>query len=286
MDFTISEIHLGVIMKRGNTANQQTRAPDAEANKIDMRNEIQEQYGKQAIPWFCWVFDALDLPKGSRLLELGSGTGTFWQENKARMPAGWKILLTDQDADMVQSAKANLAAFRRKFRFTRTDSQAIPFPSESFDAVLAIGLLDLVPDLQQALSEIWRVLRPSGTFIATAGGKGHLQEMEELLRVFIPAQQAEQLGGSEERFGLENGEGLLAPFFEDIVRRGYNDRMVFTELQPILNYMFSERGIIWSMPLDKLGVFVHQVKLKLAQKGSLEVTVRKGLFTARKKNDL
>jgi ubiquinone/menaquinone biosynthesis C-methylase UbiE len=186
---------------------------------------------------------------------------------------------------MVQRARTNLKGARprpRMRRFLEVNCQALPFISERFDTVLAIGLLDLVPDLDRALNEARRVLRPDGQFIATAGGKGHLQELETLLQPFLPDKIVQCLGGQEDRFGLDNGEQLLSPYFKKIVRRDYNDQLVFTELSPVLDYILSEQEIAWSMPLSRLDEFFHHVKRELAQSGQIAVTVRKGVFVARK----
>jgi len=45
-----------------------------------------------------------------------------------------------------------------------TDPVALPFPDESFDAVLSCGVLEHVPQENESLKEIHRVLRPGGRF--------------------------------------------------------------------------------------------------------------------------
>ena len=258
-----------------------------DTNKLDLRNEIQEKYRSHPVAWQEWVFQSMELPENSRVLELGAGTGTLWQGNadrlKSRIPASWEILLTDRALDMVQKARANLTTMQSGMAFLNLDGQALPFPEESFDAVIAIGLLDLVPDLNQAMSEAWRVLRPSGQLIATAGGKGHLEELEDLLRPYLPPGTAETLGGNEDQFGMENGEMHLARFFEEVVRRDYTDRLVFQELEPILEYALSEQAIARAIPLTRLGECVRYIRQNLEKFGKVTVTVRKGLFVARKK---
>lgn len=48
----------------------------------------------------------------------------------------------------------------------RLDVQALPFNDASFDLVIANHLLEHVTDPMQALSELYRVLRPSGVLVA------------------------------------------------------------------------------------------------------------------------
>ena len=254
-----------------------------DTHKIDLRNEIQQKLGSQPVAWFPWLFQILDLPGQCRVLELGCGTGSFWKENREKVRPGWNVLLSDLEPEMVRRAHSDLTEMKNPMQFLTVDSQTLPFPDESFDAVIAIGVLDLVPDLQQTLGEIRRVLRSSGVFLTTAGGKGHLQELEGMLQPFLPAGQAELLGGREDRFGLENGARLLSPYFQEVARHDYNDRLAFPSMQIVLDYVLSEQAVIWHMTLNKLAGFVQRIKKVLAQDGMVHVTVRKGAFLARKK---
>lgn len=253
-----------------------------DAQKIDLRNEIQEAYGEQPLPWFAWVFNLLQLPAQSRILELGCGTGPLWEENLPRIPRSWEIILTDRSTTMLRSARESLDQPRFKERFLGVDSMQLPFADARFDAVIAVGLLDLLPDLASALRDIWRVLKPSGVFLATAGGKGHLKELGALVRPYLPEEHVQMIGGDERHFGLENGADRLSTYFDEITRNDYRDRMVFTEYQPVLDYVLSEQIVAGGMTLEQLSSFVQRVKNRLARNGSLEVTIRKGAFIARK----
>lgn len=49
------------------------------------------------------------------------------------------------------------------------DAERIPFPDESFDAVVSYATLEHIPDIQQAITEAHRVVRRGGHFFATWG---------------------------------------------------------------------------------------------------------------------
>ena len=63
------------------------------------------------------------------------------------------------------------------------DAMDLPFEDASFDAVVAMWMLYHVPDLDVALAEVRRVLRPGGLFVAVTNGDAH---MAGLLRASTP----------------------------------------------------------------------------------------------------
>jgi ubiquinone/menaquinone biosynthesis C-methylase UbiE len=253
-------------------------------NKLDLRNEIQAVYARSGLPWFAWVFGALDLPPRCRILELGGGTGSLWAENAPSIPKGWQVVISDPALPMTRGARERLRAAKLPIRprYAAIDAAHLPFPDSSFDAVLAVGVFDLVPDLFQALRETARVLAPSGQLIATAGGQGHLGELETLLRPLVPAQTAEMIGGVESRFGMENGASLLAPFFDEVRQQPYRDQLAFPEPQPVLDYILSEQAIAWSLTVQQVGEVVARVRQSIRKRGAFTVTLHKGIFIARK----
>jgi ubiquinone/menaquinone biosynthesis C-methylase UbiE len=259
-----------------------TEVENKDASKLDLRNEIQEEYRSHPAPWFGWVFAHLRLPENARILEIGCGSGMLWQENLAEVSPRWEIILSDLSRGMVSVARNNLTETILQSRFLSLNSQGLPFQDETFDAVLAIGVLDQVPDLNLTLCEVQRILRPSGLFMASAGGREHLLEMRTMLKPYVAEERAELLGGEEDQFGLENGKQILEPHFDKIARYDYLDRMQFIELQPILDYVLSEEAVVWDLRLHRLSQFVWELKHRLIQEGKIEVGVQKCLFTARK----
>src|SRR5207249_3059431 len=133
-----------------------------------------------------WVFDRICLPAKARVLELGCGPGTLWRENGERIPADWEITLTDFSPGMVQEARHNLRDVPRNFAFALADAQAIPYPSGSFDAVIANHMLYHVPDRERALSEVQRVLQPGGRLYAATCGQTHLRELHDRVQQAAP----------------------------------------------------------------------------------------------------
>lgn len=250
-----------------------------DATDLTTRIQIQARYGKNPKDWFTWFFERLHLPETSLILELGCGPGNLWGENLSRVPPNWKVILSDLSSGMLQRARQQLPTDRSCFTFVVLNAQSVPFPNSSFEAVIAGGLLDHVPDRVQALDEIRRVLKPGGQFITTTGSRGHLREIETLVQPFIP--QAD-FGGDPARFGLENGAEILAPWFSKTRLERYNDELIFKQTGPILAYVQSEAQVREKLKGEKLAAFRQFVKNELAARGEFHVTSEKGLFTATK----
>ncbi|MFD0633875.1 class I SAM-dependent methyltransferase [Catenulispora yoronensis] len=106
--------------------------------------------------------DALNLAVGDRVLDAGCGLGLpalDVAENTGASVVGITVSQTEVDA---ATARAEAARMQERVRFQRADYMALPFPDDSFDAVLAMESLVHAPDLGRALREFHRVLRPGG----------------------------------------------------------------------------------------------------------------------------
>ena len=99
--------------------------------------------------------------RDKEVLELATGPGLL---AKHVAPAAKWMVATDYSDGMITEARkgenpANLS-------FEIADAMDLPYPEDSFDAVLIANALHIVPDPEKVLSEIDRVLRPEGILIA------------------------------------------------------------------------------------------------------------------------
>ncbi len=101
-------------------------------------------------------------PYGNRLLDLGCGTGDLAREALRQQPAA-QVTAADFTLAMMQAGKRRAAA---PFGWSTADALRLPFPGEHFDALVSGFLLRNVADIDQALREQWRVLKPGGRVVA------------------------------------------------------------------------------------------------------------------------
>jgi ubiquinone/menaquinone biosynthesis C-methylase UbiE len=250
-------------------ANQQYK----DGSNLNARIALHQKFSSNKYDWQRWVFDQLDLPSNSRVLECGCGPGWLWLRNADRIPQEWEVTLSDFSAGMLKEARANLEDIPANLHFQQFDIQAIPLEDAYFDAVIANHMLYHVPDRAKALAEIKRVLKPTGKLYAATNGTNHLRELDE----FEAGQFGLEVGRYSLNFTLSNGEIELAPFFSSIERRQYQDSLAVTEVEPLINYMLSSHHDPTPEQLANARAKIAQV---IAEKGVFHITKETGIFIA------
>jgi ubiquinone/menaquinone biosynthesis C-methylase UbiE len=101
------------------------------------------------------------LKPGMRILELGCGTGYFTRE---LVRSGADIVAIDVSPDLLEIARANCSA--PNVRYDVQNAYALTYPDATFDSVVGSSILHHL-EIKEALREIYRVLKPSGTIYFT-----------------------------------------------------------------------------------------------------------------------
>ncbi|MFV0593739.1 MAG: arsenite methyltransferase [Draconibacterium sp.] len=102
---------------------------------------------------------------GDSVLDLGSGAGNDCFVARSIVGESGKVTGLDLTEEMIGKARANLAKTGfTNLEFILGDIENMPLPDNTFDVVISNCVLNLVPNKQQAFSEIFRVLKPGGHF--------------------------------------------------------------------------------------------------------------------------
>ena len=110
------------------------------------------------------LFNAAKVTKGQRLLDVCSGHGGLAAEAARR---GADVVAIDFSAEAVAIARARTAGVD----FRQGDAQNLEFPGASFDTVVCGYGIIHVPEPDRALSEMFRVLKPSGRLAVSVWDK-------------------------------------------------------------------------------------------------------------------
>lgn len=117
---------------------------------------IFEQYADELV-------NRLSILPVSRVLEIACGTGVLTRAMARNLPHSVQITATDLNEAMLTYASA--AALNRTVEWREADAMAIPFPDDTFDAVVCQFGVMFFPDKRGAFAEARRVLKPGGAFV-------------------------------------------------------------------------------------------------------------------------
>jgi SAM-dependent methyltransferase len=148
------------------------------------------------------AFAAVAEAHPARVLEVGCGPGAF--AVLVRDAVTRDVVALDISPRMVDLALA------RGLDARVGDVCALPFPAASFDCVVANWMLYHAPDIDLALAELARVLRPGGRLVAATNSVRHLEELWDVV--------GRDRSAEEWHFMSEDGEELLARHFASVRR--------------------------------------------------------------------
>lgn len=121
-----------------------------------------------------------------RVLEIGFGSGT----NVAFLPDEVTTLLAIDPATIGRDMAAKRIERRGiPVEFVGLDGSAIELPDESVDCVLSTLTLCTIPDVERALGEVARVLKPGGTFHFFEHGRSVVESTRKWQDRLTPVQK-------------------------------------------------------------------------------------------------
>ena len=134
------------------------------------------------------VLDGVDVA-GKTVLDIGCGSGGIaiyiLRKHGAAHVTGF-----DVEEPVIRHAidRAALCGLTSGIDFVQATPGPLPFPDESFDIVFSKDALLHVPDKDALFAEIFRVLKPGGTFAASNWMIGHDGEPSEDMKTYIAAE--------------------------------------------------------------------------------------------------
>jgi phosphatidylethanolamine/phosphatidyl-N-methylethanolamine N-methyltransferase len=162
--------------------------------------------------------------RGGRVLEVGVGTGL----SLGRYSTGVTVTGVDYSEEMLAQARERVATggLAHVDGLRQMDARALDFPDDSFDVVVAMYLISVVPEPERVLAEMARVCKPEGEIVVVnhfAAETGALSRLERALGPF-----ADRMGWHAD---FEIATVLDSGHVEEVAREGLAPLGLFTFLR-------------------------------------------------------
>lgn len=141
-----------------------------DAHVYDTSLKYVSDYGKELV-------DLLNPQQGEKILDLGCGTGELTQEIAK---SGASVIGFDQSETMIERAKSK----NGNIEYIVGDITSYK-SSEEYDAVFSNAVLHWVTNQEEALSNVYGILKPNGRFVAELGAKGNVQTIIDSIQNVI-----------------------------------------------------------------------------------------------------
>jgi len=203
-------------------------------------SELRKLHSERALDWHDYA-DAWLRFRPGRLLDFGCGPGAFLRRIAGRCEEAWGV---DVDPEAVAAAATAVDGRVRRVPAGHT----LPFPSDFFDTVVSLEVVEHVADERAMLGELSRVLRPGGRLLITTPHRGLLTFFDPgnfkfvapRLHRFFHKNVLRSRRYYDDRFGdaRRRGQGMVADFTLDQVpwhrhyRFGELCRLAPAELRP------------------------------------------------------
>ena len=147
---------------------------------------IPENYDKYLVPLIFHAYAKdmgmrVNVPGGSRVLEIAAGTGAVSRVLRDILPADVHLTVTDLNEPMLEVCQSKFGAHENT-DFKQADAMELPFEDNSFDAIVCQFGVMFFPDRALAYKEIARVLKPGGTFYFNVWDAPEYNELSNTIR--------------------------------------------------------------------------------------------------------
>lgn len=115
----------------------------------------------------AWTLAVLDVQLGDRVVDVGAGPGLLGSDIAAAVGPSGHVTMIDNSDSMLRIARqrSRVAGMEGRTAVVRGDATALPLPVGAFDRAVCTQVLEYIPEVDAALRELRRVLKPGGSLV-------------------------------------------------------------------------------------------------------------------------
>lgn len=254
-------------------------------DNLRIRHETHDKYTVPKKDFAEWAIKCVHWRGDEKVLDAGCGPGLYYTRFEEFLP-GIRYFGMDLSAGMLMEHPGE------RERLTVSDVRNLPYPDGFFDVVMANHMLYHVEQVEDAVKELRRVLKPGGIMMVATNSMQTMPELQVLMRraiVLLTRQGATQVRAPalpSDHFALENGTRLLARYFFAVVRYDLPGALVFPDVEPAIAYLESTRDlreaqlppdVVWD---DVMMIMRQQINQLIKHLGELVINKQVGLLLA------
>jgi ubiquinone/menaquinone biosynthesis C-methylase UbiE len=173
------------------------------------------RFGRQTIA-------RINLRPGEAMLDVCSGSGGSALPAAEFVGPDGKVVAVDLADRLMALAEAKAAAKHlENIEFRVADMRDLDYPDESFDAVVCVFGIFFVPDMQAAIRELWRMVKPGGRLAITTWGPDLFEPANSAFWDAVDEVRPELKRGFNPWERISNPSGLQAMLAESGVHTDY-----------------------------------------------------------------
>ncbi len=193
------------------------------------------------------LVEIAQIPSGSKVLDVATGRGALLYPAAESVGSDGKVTGIDLSEKMVQETNKELARLKLStdIEVVQMDAENLQFPDDLFDFVLCGFAIFFFPQLDQAMAEFRRVLKPGGFICVSTFDKLFDDEwiwLDEIVSTYLPSEpevtQATE-SNSESEPVFDTPEGLKAI----MNTAGFESIQIFTETA---EFIYATEEELWS----------------------------------------
>ncbi|MGR0328537.1 class I SAM-dependent methyltransferase [Bacillus cereus] len=204
------------------------------SNHLQTRIDTHTHYEEKHVDLDKIVIEHLQLQGEENILEVGCASGKFLSLLQTNGHKGTLTGFDQSEAMLAEAAKTN-----NLIEWKREDASKLPFETNCYDLIIARHMLYHVKDVEKTIQGFHKVIRPSGTLLATTNSSVTLPRIVEMCNRMLDAFDLPKTTSSVTPFCLENGKEILQSVFPTVEETVIHNALVFHHATPIVNYISS-----------------------------------------------
>ncbi|MEK6588362.1 MAG: methyltransferase domain-containing protein [Chloroflexota bacterium] len=255
---------------------------------LQTRIDIHSRYGNRDIDQ--WMIELLRPAKGSRILDVGCGSGKQLEAFHRYLDGEVELTGGDINAELLKQATARKVDLGGDWEIRTLDfNQRFPMADGSYDLVSCCFALYYAQDIPRTIGEMNRVLATGGRLFTTGPMPENKQLFYEVIREATGKPIPPMPGSS--RYGSEILQTIRGRFGKVEVHI-FENQLAFESVGPFLDYTrasLSEDRKLWATFFENkedferiMGQIETVARERLAREGNLTMTKVVGGFVATK----